>query len=135
MVEPKHAPGPSHGFPANGKGFLFAPVLWFVYFITLYVVQGAGCAAGLDSSELMGTSTLRFVLVAVTLVAAATMVVVGVWSFFIWNRVRGYGKDSGGAGVDQSIFLAYGTMLHTALFLVATVWIGLPILIADLCNP
>ena len=34
----------------------------------------------------------------------------------------------------HSVFLAYGALLHSGLFLVATLWIAIPILLIDSCD-
>ena len=34
----------------------------------------------------------------------------------------------------QATFLAYGALLHAGLFLVATLWSGIPILFVDACD-
>jgi hypothetical protein len=36
--------------------------------------------------------------------------------------------------VDESRFLSYGAVLHSALFLVAVIWVAIPILGTDLCG-
>lgn len=128
--------GPDRRFPANGKGFLFAPVVWFVWFLVLYSVQGAGCELGLDSAALLGTSVLRVVLGALTVLAAAAIATVGAWAFKEWRDVREYGDDAGDRPMDLSRFLSYGALLHAGLFFVAVIWTGVPIVSATgLCNP
>ncbi len=121
-------------FPANAKGYLCPPVVWFVWFVLLYSVQGAGCELGLDRAAWLGTSVLRIVLGAMTVAAAGGIAVVGGWAFIEWRELRVVGDDAGSRPVDLSRFLSYGAVLHAGLFFVAVVWTGLPILMTDLCN-
>ena len=134
MTDRTSSPGPKRRFPANAKGFLLAPVLWFVWFVALYSIQGWGCAIGLDRAEFLGTSVLRVALGALTLAAAIAIGIVGARSLGTWTELRGRGEDTGGRPVDESIFLSYGAALHSALFLIAVSWIGIPILMTDLCG-
>lgn len=123
-------------FPGNAKGFLFAPIVWFVWFVALYAVQGAGCELGLHEATFVGTSLLRVVLGALTVLAAAAIGAVGRWAFSEWRKVRDIGDDAGGRPIDQSHFLVYGALLHAGLFMVAVIWTGTAILIAgELCGP
>lgn len=127
--------GAGYPFPANGKGFLFAPVLWFVWFVAIYALQGGGCAAGFDDVGVLGTSALRLTLGLLTALTAAAIAVVGFWSFSAFERARERSGDGGDPPLQQSMFLSYGALLHAALFFVATLWIGIPILMADPCSP
>lgn len=123
-------------FPGNAKGFLFAPIVWFVWFVSLYAVQGAGCELGLHQSSFTGTSVLRVVLGALTVLAATAIAAVGASAFSAWRNVRDSGDDAGGRPIDQSQFLAYGALLHAGLFIVAVIWTGIPIVMAgELCGP
>ena len=71
--------------------------------------------------------------IVLTLGAAITIAVVGLWSLRTWRGLRGQGEDAGGRPVDESLFLSYAAALHSALFLVAVIWIGFPILAMPLC--
>lgn len=122
-------------FPADPKGFLFAPVLWFVWFVAIYSIQGAGCAVGLDDVNVLGISALRAVLAALTVVAAAALAAFGRKAFAAWRRLRDISNDAGGRPVDHAEFLAYGAVLNAALFLLAVIWAGLPIALSGLCHP
>lgn len=134
MTDRTSLQGPKRRFPANAKGFLLAPVLWFVWFVTLYSVQGWGCAIGLDRTGFLGTSLLRVVLGGLTITAAIAIAGAGAWSLRRWEKLRRQGEDAGGRPVDESKFLSYGAALHSALFLVAVIWTAIPILMTDLCG-
>lgn len=123
-----------HAFPANIQGFLVAPVLWFGYFIAIYALQGAGCALGLDDQRFLGVTTLRLVLVSVTAIVVLAMGLFGMWSFRSWSRLLHRLDDEQQQRQGHSVFLAYGAVLHAGLFLLATLWIGLPVLLIDSCD-
>jgi hypothetical protein len=123
-----------HRFPANATGFLLAPVVWFVYFIIVYGLQGAGCAAGLDRAMVFGVGALQFLLALVTLAAVAVIAASGLWSFRAWHRLLEELEDEEHQAHGHATFLSYGALLHAGLFLVATVWSGAPILLLDPCD-
>lgn len=123
-----------HRFPANASGFLLAPVVWFLYFVIVYALQGAGCAVGLDRATILGVSALQFLLVLATLAAVAAIAVAGLWSFRAWQRLLEELEDEERQAHGHTTFLSYGALLHAGLFLVATLWIGAPILLLDACD-
>lgn len=121
-------------FPANAWGFLVTPLLWFAYFIAVYALQGVGCAVGLDEQRWFGVTTLRMLLLFVTGVTVAGMLLFGMWSFRSWYRLLDELEEEERQVHGHSVFLAYGALLHAGLFLVATLWTGLPILLVDSCD-
>lgn len=123
-----------HRFPANATGFLIAPVLWMIYFVTIYSVQGAGCAAGLDTVRVAGTDLLRLVLGAVTAAVALGIAASGVASFVAWRALLRELDDAKSHVHGQATFLAYGALLHAGLFLVATLWSGIAVFFIDACD-
>lgn len=123
-----------HRFPANATGFLIAPMLWMFYFVSIYSIQGAGCAADLDTVRLGSIDALRLVLGLLTAVVSGAMVAVGAWSFAAWRAMLRELEDAKGEVHGQATFLAYGALLHAGLFLVATLWSGIPILFVDACD-
>ncbi len=123
-----------HRFPANATGFLLAPVTWFAYFLIVYGLQGAGCAAGLDQATVSGMGVLQLLLALVTLAAVAVIAFSGVWSFRAWHRLLEELEDEERRVHGYATFLSYGALLHAGLFLVATLWIGAPILLLDACD-
>ncbi|HEX2138625.1 MAG TPA: hypothetical protein VHG33_02825, partial [Woeseiaceae bacterium] len=123
-----------HPFPANAAGFLVAPVLWFVYFTGIYALQGAGCALGLEASRLFGVPMLPLMLLLVTVAILAAMVLFGVWSYRSWHDLLEELDEQERKAHGHAVFLAYGAILHAGLFLVATVWTAVPILLLDSCD-
>ena len=123
-----------HRFPANAAGFLIAPVLWMFYFVAIYSIQGAGCAVDLDTVRVGGIDAIRLVLGLLTALVAAAMITAGVWSFIAWRAMLRELDDAEGHVHGQATFLAYGALLHAGLFLIATLWSGIPILFVDACD-
>lgn len=125
------APAPKYGFPADAKGFLFPPVAWAVFFAAIYSAQGAGCAT--VEAGYFGSGTLRLLLTGLTVLTAAAILAVGIWSALAFRRIR-RDKAEGDDGVRQSQFLAEGAALSAGLFFIATLWIGLPIAWTNPCG-
>lgn len=122
-----------HAFPANAKGFLLAPVLWFVYFLAVYSLQGAGCAM-IDPGPAGGAGALRITLALLTAAVAAAIVAQGIWSYRSWKRLPHASESETAHPHAHAGFLAHGSLLHAALFFVATLWIGIPILLIGPCD-
>jgi len=123
-MEKDRAPGTGSGFPADATGFLFPPVAWAVFFVAIYSLQGAGCAA-IEAGR-FGEAALRWALTLLTVLPAAAILAVGVWSATVFRRLRRE-KASADSGGGASRFLAEGAALNAGLFFVATLWTGLPI--------
>lgn len=121
-------------FPATASGFLIAPLLWFAYFISIYALQGAGCALGLDRVSVAGVGLLQLVLLGVTAAAATVMLLSGAWAFRSWQRLQKHEREQRQA-LRPASFLAYGALLHAGLFFVAVLWSGVPIVLLESCGP
>lgn len=120
-----------HRFPANAAGFLLAPVIWLGYFVAAYSLHGAFCAAASPGPD--GPAALRLALAALTILACVAIAAAGAGSFRAWRRLLHELEDDERQPRDRSAFLAYGALLHAALFFVATLWIGVPILLIGPC--
>lgn len=125
-------PDQPRGLFVTGRGFLLPAVTWALYFAGVYAVQGAGCAAAVEPPGPEGFGPLRAVLVALTLIAVAAISGSGLWSYRTWRRMRAATEHD--AAFERSRFLAQGTVFNAGLFLIATLWIGLPILLFDPCR-
>jgi hypothetical protein len=118
-------------FPANGWGFLLPPIVWALYFAANYSVQGAGCAlVGEDGSP----TVLRVVLASLALATATAILIFGIWSFRCWRELAPREPLFAGDHSGPTAFLAHGTLLNAALFLLATIWVGLPTVLLDPCT-
>lgn len=123
---------PPRGLFVTGRGFILPAAIWALYFAVVYSVQGAGCAATLESPGPSGFGPLWGILLAITLIAAATIAATGFWSWQTWRRVEPEADRD--VAFERSTFLSLGTLLNALLFLVATLWIGLPALLFDPCR-
>ncbi len=121
-------------FPANALGFLITPILWMIYFVAMYSVQGAGCAIDLDQVALLGTDALHLALGVLTVTFSAAIALIGLASFRAWRALLDELDDAEHPAHRHSTFLAYGALLHAGLFLVATLWSGIPIMLVDACD-
>lgn len=124
---------PRYGFPANVPGLLFPPVVWALTFAILYAVQGVGCAGSLRDIEVSGLSGLGFILGGIVIAAIAAILWTGILSYQEWSRLRIQSRPEGAAAA-RARFLALQALLSAALFIVATAWSGLPIIMVDPCG-
>jgi hypothetical protein len=120
------------GLFVTGRGFVLPAAIWALYFTVVYSVQGAGCAAAVESAGPSGYGPLRAILLGITLVAAAAIAASALWSWRTWRRVRP--REGRDVAFERSSFFSLGALLNSLLFLVATLWIGLPILLFDPCR-
>jgi hypothetical protein len=120
------------GLFVTGRGYLLPPVIWSLYFAIVYAVQGAGCAVAVEPPGPEGFGPLRAILPALTLIAAVAIAGCGFWSWRTWQRVRE--AEERGREFQRASFLANGTLLSAGLFLIGTLWVGLPILFLDPCR-
>lgn len=132
MERTSSTPERPRGLLVTGRGFLLPAVVWTLYFALVYSVQGAGCAAAVEAPGPEGFGPLRAVLLALTLGAAAAIAATGLGSWRAWRGLRAVAERD--TAFERATFLAQGALLNAALFLVATLWIGLPILLFDPCR-
>lgn len=122
---------PRYRFPANVTGLLFPPVIWALAFALLYAVQGVGCAGSLRDIEVSGLSGLRLILGAIAMVAIAAILWAGILAYRELLRTQSQGE---GTATARARFLALQALLSAVLFLVATAWSGIPIIMVDPCG-
>ena len=136
MSHPDEKPaGTKYGFPASAKGFLFPPVLWALFFVTSYSVQGAGCAMRLDQPVFLSLDAIQVTLLILASLVLAVLLAVGLWSYRAYRDIaRVHGNNTDDEGVRQSRFLAAGTVLSAGLFFVACLWTGIPVLWSQSCG-
>lgn len=102
-------------------------IVWSSAFVALYALQGLGCALRWDALQTLGTNRLTLMLGALWLLHLALLAALGWFSLRRW-RPRPQQFQS----VDN--FLAAMTCLCVASALVATVYIGVPILFFPPCG-
>jgi len=120
------------GLFVTGRGLLLPAAIWAFYFAVIYTVQGAGCAAALEAPGPQGYGPLRGILLGITLIAVVAIAASGFWSWRTWRRIRP--EEGRNVAFQRSSFLSLGTLLNALLFLIATLWSGLPILLFDPCR-
>lgn len=119
------------GLPVTGTGFILPAAIWALYFAAVYSIQGAGCAAAVEPAGPQGFGPLWLVLLLLTLAAAGAIALIGMLSYRTWRRLRpAADRDT---ALERATFLARGTLLNAGLFLLATLWTGLPILLFEPC--
>ena len=124
-------PDRPRGLLVTGRGFVLPAAIWALYFAAVYAVQGAGCAAAVEPPGPEGFGPLRAVLLVLTLAAAAAIALTGLLSYRTWRRLRPAAEQD--TAFERATFLAQGALLNAGLFLVATLWTGLPVLMFDPC--
>lgn len=119
-------------------GFTAAPIAWAVAGLAGYAIVGRSCSwHGLSLAALVVPHAPA---VAGTLSILALLVIVSgmMISLDSWRRVtQEAGRDIGvGEPADwgRARFMAFGGLLMSALFLLGTVFIGLPTVLVDPCN-
>jgi hypothetical protein len=119
------------GLFVTGRGFVLPAAIWTLYFAAVYSIQGAGCAVPLQEEAAGGFGPLWAILMALTLAAIAGIAAVAVGSYRAWRRLGA--ETDRDVRFERSTFLSQGALLNALLFLVATIWIGLPVLLFDPC--
>lgn len=111
-------------------GFLIPPLTWAVYFLVSYSLTGVACTSALQGADLFGVSLIRFILVVITLLAIGIVLGTGIRA---WRYIRLTPDTDEHTGDNRSLFLGYLSLLLSALFLIALIWIGIPTLVLDPC--
>lgn len=120
------------GFPATVTGLLSTPIIWAIYFVLIYSLQGIACAGGLEGS-VAGIGTLTLNIVAATVIALAGQAILGFWMYRAWQSLQRNAELKSSEPLMRASFLALVGWLNAILFFVATVWIGIPALMLDPC--
>ncbi len=115
---------------------LVLPVLvWFAYFLLTYAVIAVGCAFSIRR-ELFGFGIVQWIAAVSTIVTFAIIAVIGIQAFRRWREAHNamkWRETTAAPDIDRLRFFALGTLLLSLLSLIATVWVGLPILIVPPC--
>jgi hypothetical protein len=125
-------PDQPRGLFVTGRGLVLPAVIWALYFTLVYAAQGAGCAAAVQAPGPEGFGPLRAILLALTLAATGAIAATGFGSWRTLGRVRPVAPRD--PAFERATFLAQGALLSAGLFLIATLWVGLPILVFDPCR-
>lgn len=94
-------------------------VLWSVHFVFVYVFASLGCLWGWDRYEFLGVGAIEWGVAAATLVIGGMIAMMGLRQ---WREAKPQRSD----GLLQTTrFVARVGMLSSALFLAATLFVGL----------
>jgi hypothetical protein len=98
---------------------LLPPILWMAFFLIVYVFEILGCRYALDGGVIVAVNG------AVTLATVAAILTVG---GLAWVRSRRLRPETPGG------WLAHLSLLLSGTTLVATLWVGLPLLVVPPCQ-
>jgi hypothetical protein len=98
---------------------LVPPILWMAFFLIVYVVEALGCRTALDGEVIVAVNG------AVTVATVAAIAAVGGLAWVRSHRLR---PETPGA------WLAHLSLLLSGTTLVATLWVGLPLLVVPPCQ-
>ena len=125
------SPDRPRGLPVTGTGLALPAAIWALYFAVVCSVQGAGCAVAVEPLGREGFEPLWLVLVVLTVAAAGAILLMGILG--LPRLAAATPPADRDTAFERATFLAQGTALNAGLFLVATLWIGLPTLIFEPC--
>lgn len=121
---------PRSRLSTRAMGFITPAIVWAVWFVLTYSLQGAGCSAGLQDVALAGVDVLR-ILLAVPLLAAALTIA---WLGLAGRRSMRRLSEGGGRTGEPRRFFAKLTLLSCGLFFVATLWVGFGVFFLAPCQ-
>lgn len=117
-------------------GVGFGAFIWALHLVVVYAVQSVSCHWGFLQYNLLGINALRFVLLALTLLAG-----IGVFTAF-WTSYGNYrrlAEEKRREGVDEPegrfLFMTEGGALLNGLFLLSITFSAVPILFLRPCSP
>lgn len=97
-------------------GAISPMIIWAVYFVLVYSIQGVGCDQAWNRSLLLGTNALTLTLVVLTTAALVLIV---------WQGARAWPRRSG--------FHGRVALVLSLLAGLATAFIGIPIVMLEPC--
>jgi hypothetical protein len=112
--------------PGTLIGVAFGWIVWSSTFVLLYAVMSLGCMFGWNDARAGGANLLTIVLVALWV---GHLAILGALLAVTW-RARPPGDDHG-TGAHR--LLSFATRVGYASALIATAWLGFPILLLAPC--
>ena len=109
-------------------GIAGPPVLWSVHFLFVYVFVSLACRWGWDGTGFLGMGVIEGIVALATVAIGAIILAIGVLA---WRERRGQPTPS--APTSRQDFAPRVGVLMSALFLAATVLVGLPTLVRPAC--
>jgi hypothetical protein len=126
------------------QGLLAGPVLYALYFITVYLLAEAACHAGLLAGTLGGLPLISVTVLVITLAAALCTLINGLSNYRRWRmRQRQPAGDRPAiseveyatANPETAVnFMVFGGLLLSVLFTVMILLTGLPIFTLETCR-
>lgn len=101
---------------------LFAPTLWFVHFLAVYIINALGCARGQWQTPWLGLPASSWIIVVVSVLSLAAIALV-------WYRQSTRGPQEGSLR-----FLLWLTGALSLLSALAIVWETIPVLMVPACG-
>lgn len=98
-------------------------IVWALHFFGLYVLVAAGCTAGWAEVPLLGTSLLRVLLIAASMLALA-------WIAWLLMHADGGRPPQGTRGL-----LSVAAAGSAWLALIGVAWASAPVLMLPVCSP
>lgn len=113
-------------------GTVSSLLVWAVYFVAAYVFLSIGCASGLSRVRVLGVDAVQLTLLLMTLVALALIAWIAVASVRAGRRTRP--RVSAEPRVaERRRFMSRTAVLLAGLAFVATLWMGVSILVLAPC--
>ena len=117
---------------SGGERLVFVPAaVWIAHVSSGYAIDAVHCHRHFLEGSVLGAESVRLVLVAVTILAAAIVVPVALYSLGVWRRLRDderldpNGRQAFSHGLAASV---------SALFLVYLLWTLVPTLLGEPCG-
>jgi hypothetical protein len=101
--------------------------VWMIYFTVVYAVHSVGCVLGWADTRIMGFNALTVWLAVITLATVLAIALLGRAQY----RPNATVPDS---MQDRERFGAVVAWLACGLALIATLWVGLPVLMVAPCQ-
>lgn len=116
------------------RGAIGSFVLWAIYFVVVYAYLSIGCEKGWSEAELFGLKVLTLALAAITLAAMGAIAALAWMGFRRWRTAANSNSDEGSINESQDRFTGLLTVMTSGLALLATIWVGLPVLLLQPCQ-
>lgn len=113
-------------------GTVSSLLVWAVYFVAAYVFLSVACASGLNRVRVLGMDAVQLTLVLMTIITLALIAWIAVASVRAGRRIRP--RVSAEPRVaERRRFMSRTAVLLAGLAFVATLWMGVSILVLAPC--
>jgi hypothetical protein len=127
--------------------FLSGPVIYALYFLTVFVLGEFGCFSGLAQLTLMGFNPVRLGVIVLTVLAALLSAGIGLLGWRRWRAMRKRLDDTGhhpalprdvdpelGPSDDDVSFMLFVGMWLNGLFTAVILLTAIPMLVGSACT-